>query len=296
MGQFGQRDTAAAMGEWADAVDASFIVSTGDNFYQTGVEGSADPQWQTSWRDVYTHPGLATRKWHVVAGNHDYLASYAGLMSQLRWKGDARWSFPSLNYSLPSLPLPTSKGGSDRACVRLVFTDTCPFISSYRRPSSGAYPVSDHNMWANVNRSDPGAQLAWLRDELIAARAACDAVIVVGHHPVFSADGDHGDSADLIAAFKPLFDELGVDAYLAGHDHSMMHLEDGAVVYVITGAGSQVWGGSLAPTPRTVWLAATPGFTIHSINATHALHSFISSSTGSVVHQVLKPLRATSRA
>ena len=30
-----------------------------------------DPQWKSSFEDVYAHPALMT-KWHVIVGNHDY--------------------------------------------------------------------------------------------------------------------------------------------------------------------------------------------------------------------------------
>jgi acid phosphatase len=278
------------MGAWAEATDAKFIISVGDNFYQTGVESAADEQWDASFRRVYTHPALAQRVWYVVAGNHDEYASNKGLMSQVAWAGDPRWRFPALNYSL-AMRLPGS-GLYTRMCVRLVMTDTCPFIREYRRPPTGWNPEAETNIWANVNRSNPAAQLEWLRHELSEARAACDAVVVVGHHPVFSG-GDHLGSEDLVAAFKPLFDEFAVDAYIAGHDHTLIHMEADGVTYVVSGAGSQIRHTTVS-TPETLWFADVGGFTAHSVNASHALHSYIAAN-GTVLHQVLKALRSGTR-
>lgn len=303
-GQFGQRDTARVLGDVAAIVKPPFVLSLGDNFYTVGVNGTADPQWRTSWIDVYTHPALAHLSWKIIAGNHDYYSP--ALRSELNWPGDARWVFPSLNYSLPPLAIPPPPppppgsrrrrrgrglgGPPSRACVALVLADTCPFISDYR--VAHGFPATDAAMMGNVAAADaPAAQLAWLAAELARARGACDAVVAVGHHPVFSG-GDHGDSADLKAAFQPLFvaPRTAVDAYLAGHDHTLIHLEANGVVYVVSGGGSQIRTNTVA-TPETIWFADAPGFTTHSFNATHAATFFVSGVDGAVLHSVVKPLR-----
>lgn len=59
-GGYGQRPTAATLGAVAQNVSAAFIISVGDNFYDSGVVSEDDPQFNSSWRDVYTHPGLVS--------------------------------------------------------------------------------------------------------------------------------------------------------------------------------------------------------------------------------------------
>jgi acid phosphatase len=148
-------------------------------------------------------------------------------------------------------------------------------------------------MIANVAAADaPAAQLSWLAGELRRARGACDAVVAVGHHPVFSG-GDHRDSEELKGAFRPLFEAPATraDVYVAGHDHTLIHLEAGGVTYVVSGAGSQVRNNTVA-TRETVWFADAPGFTAHSFNATHAATFYVSGVDGRVLHAAVKPLAA----
>lgn len=62
-----QRATAVTLGTWATLVNASFVVSVGDNFYMKGVENEADPQFDESWRLVYAAPG-PQQPWFSVFG------------------------------------------------------------------------------------------------------------------------------------------------------------------------------------------------------------------------------------
>ena len=82
-GQRGSREQTAvakAMATWAAAVNASFIVSVGDNFYWNGVENTSDPQFDESWRLVYAAPGLQ-RPWLALFGK--------GGARQAQLEGDA---------------------------------------------------------------------------------------------------------------------------------------------------------------------------------------------------------------
>jgi tartrate-resistant acid phosphatase type 5 len=106
----------------------------------------------------------------------------------------------------------------------------------------------------------------------------------------FAAPAVAGDQPDMAARIKPLLDAYGVDAYLAGHDHIMSHLVSNGTDYFISGGGSNVRVDGNTVTPETQYLLAAPGFSVHSVNATHMQHSFIAAD-GSVVYQVLRPLR-----
>jgi tartrate-resistant acid phosphatase type 5 len=48
-------------------------------------------------------------------------------------------------------------------------------------------------------------------------------LLVAGHYPVY-AQGEHGDTKELMTTLLPLLREFRVDAYLAGHDHISQHL------------------------------------------------------------------------
>jgi len=46
------------MAEVATQLQASFVVSTGDNFYMEGVTGVDDVKFKQVFEDRYTHPSL----------------------------------------------------------------------------------------------------------------------------------------------------------------------------------------------------------------------------------------------
>lgn len=148
-------------------------------------------------------------------------------------------------------------------------------------------------MGINLNASHPREQLAWLAAELDAADAACISTFVIGHHPIFTG-GEHGDRGmmvDMVRLVKPLLDAHKVDAFIAGHDHTLIHLqeEEAGMQYIVTGAGSRV-RRTTKWTQQTVWFEDTQGFTIHSINATHVRHTFLGLG-GATLHTLLRPLR-----
>lgn len=193
---------------------------------------------------------------------------------------DPRWRFPSLNYSA-TFGFDGAPGGGD---VALVFFDTNPFISQYR-----AAPDNPDMAAALAAAPPPAATLAWLDAQLSAVADTAAAVLVVGHHPVFSG-GEHGDSGDLKAVLPPLFERHGVDAYLAGHDHTLIHLSSAGVEYVVTGGGSKVRDNT-AVTPETKWFGDVNGFSVHRVNGSHASHHYVHGLTGEVLWGTVVPLR-----
>ncbi len=241
------------------------------------MTSTTDPQFKASFQDIYDAVQLP---WYLILGNHDYRSS---LQAQLAYTGDSRWN-AGLNYSF-QVPLPGAK--SQRDCLAVVLIDTCPLMSYYRTHDEPEWP----DFLPNILRQDVEGQKAWMSRAISAASSSCVASVVVGHHPVFSA-GEHGDSGDLLGILKPLLDSQGVDLYLAGHDHTLVHLRDGDVDYVISGGGSRVRENS-DPTPQTVWFKDTGGFTVHSVNTTHLITTFVQYD-GALLHQSLHPLRAKS--
>lgn len=55
------------MGRVGEKLDIDFVVSTGDNFYDNGLEGDTDPNFVESFTNVYTAKSLQT-KW--FSGNN----------------------------------------------------------------------------------------------------------------------------------------------------------------------------------------------------------------------------------
>ncbi|XP_024961827.1 purple acid phosphatase 8-like isoform X2 [Cynara cardunculus var. scolymus] len=59
------------MGKVGEILDADFIISTGDNFYEDGLIDEEDPLFVESFTDIYTASSLQ-KQWYAVLGNHDY--------------------------------------------------------------------------------------------------------------------------------------------------------------------------------------------------------------------------------
>ena len=217
-GHDNQAEVAGEMGKVAEALGARFVISVGDNFYEDGVTGLDDPQWKTSFEDVYTAPSLQV-PWHVALGNHDYRGN---TQAQLDYTSRSRrWRLPARWYA-------RRERAPDGATLDLFVLDTSPFIRAY---------LKDGGQKVKVAGQDTDAQLAWFEQVLAASTA--DWKIVVGHHPVYSGN-EYGGAPDLQARLDPLLQKHGVHLYLNGHDHDLQHVYRGAIHYVCTGAGSQM--------------------------------------------------------
>ncbi len=213
-----QRSVAAQMGQTAASINAKFILSTGDNFYPNGVASIDDPQWQTSFEQVYTDFSLHN-DWYVVLGNHDY---HGNPQAEIDYtKRSERWHMPARYYTM-------TKPVGAHDSVEFFFVDTSPFIDDYK-----AEP--DHYALAGQN---PDIELAWLADELAKSRARWK--FVVGHHHIYSG-GKRATQVELERSLVPLMSKYGVQAYICGHEHDLQVIRrpNGKITYLVSGAGSE---------------------------------------------------------
>ena len=211
------RDVCAAQG-------CDFALLLGDNFYDVGVTGVDDVQWQDKFELPYAEVDL---DFYAVLGNHDY-----GGTSNLERAGhqiaytdfSEKWMMPDHFYA------------HSHSNVDLVALDTSPPM----------YPIS----LASIG----DRQAPWLDDQFAGFEPDDRWRIVYGHHPYLS-NGHHGDAG----AYDGLPDTITIsgapvgamlqeqvcgvaDLYLAGHDHDRQWLEptcDGTQL-MISGAGSKL--------------------------------------------------------
>jgi tartrate-resistant acid phosphatase type 5 len=248
-GEKDQSDVAAQMAVTAKAVGAKFIISVGDNFYEDGVFTVDDPQWQTSFENVYGAPSLQV-PWHVALGNHDYHGSCDAQLAYA--KKNPRWNMPA-RYFVRSEKI------DDATTVDFFYLDTTPMIKSY-------YLVDNAEQTRdNVITQDVPKQLAWFKAALAASKAQWK--IVIGHHPIYSGGGlfGHGDTEELIENILPLLQEHKVPVYFNGHDHNLQHLQAGPVNMFDSGAGSRV--RPVSRTEYTKFADACSGFTAVALQA-----------------------------
>ena len=243
-GYFNQSDVARAMGQTGEQIDSRFTISTGDNFYLSGVTGLDDPRWDRSYENIYTAPSLQSR-WYVVLGNHDW---YGNVPAQVRYTQQSdRWYLPGQYYAQElSFGDPAQPEGATR--VLFVYLDTTPLTTD---PSARGR-FSQTGVW------NDDSQVAWLDETL--SRSTAPWKIVVGHHPVYVGSNRYSDNPRLVANLVPIFERTGVQAYVAGHDHNLQHHRPAGspVDYFVSGAGSLT--REVRQTGNTLFAFRTAGF------------------------------------
>ncbi|MFT3845862.1 MAG: metallophosphoesterase [Lacibacter sp.] len=220
-----QREVAVQMGKTANLVQSQFTISTGDNFYPSGVRSEWDPSWHYSFETIYTDFRLQW-DWYPVLGNHDYKSNPD---AQVKYSTiSRRWQMPARYYSKK-----IAINGDTTQQVLFVFIDTNPLIPEFY--SSAEYGP-------NVKTQDSAKQKKWMEKVLSDPSPFIKWKIVVGHHPFYTGGSRTSayDTKVIRATLKPLFDKTGVDVYLSGHEHSLQHIiPDGKMQQVISGAASE---------------------------------------------------------
>lgn len=228
-GEYNQSEVAFQMGVVGEKLDIDFVVSTGDNFYDDGLIGEHDPNFEESFSKIYTAKSLQ-KQWYSVLGNHDYRGDVEAQLSPFLRQIDSRW------LCLRSFIV-------DSELVEIFFVDTTPFVEEY-------FTVPEHHYdWNGVN--PPQTYIAnLLKDVEMALReSTAKWKIVVGHHAIRSA-GHHGDTKELVNLLLPILQANHVDFYMNGHDHCLEHISDlsSPIQFLVSGAGSKAWRGDVRET------------------------------------------------
>ncbi|CAI0458248.1 unnamed protein product [Linum tenue] len=217
------------MGAIAEAAKIDFVISTGDNFYDDGLTGVDDPNFDHSFADIYTAPSLQ-KQWYNVLGNHDYRGNVEAQLSTALQEKDPRW------LCMRSFILNTN-------LAEFFFVDTTPFSDKYfTDPEDHVYD------WSGLI-PDRATYLSNLMADLDSALRVSKArwKIVVGHHTIKSA-GHHGNTVELEAQLLPILEAHGVDLYVNGHDHCLEHISSSRtkLQFLTSGAGSKAWKGDIS--------------------------------------------------
>eukprot|EP00741_Cyanophora_paradoxa_P005430 tig00000882_g5266.t1 len=271
----------AALGRVMGQVCASsrapceFTISVGDNFYDDGVDSTTDHHWKTSFEKIYDAPSLQ-RRWYIILGNHDYRGTP---QAQLDYAAISdRWHLPARYYTEEVLVPLSANGTGPSLRLGLFFIDTTPMLSEYR--SNKKYMKPD------LFSQDVAGQLEWLKGALAASKA--DWKILVGHHPVYSLAGTHGDTQELQAAIGPLLGQHRVDAYICGHDHNLQHIakaEQPRTAFFVSGAGSECRDDLLHGSPELRFGTAETSFFTFTFVGPRTLRATAYQHDGSAIYQ-----------
>lgn len=258
-GYYNQKEVAEMMGKVAEEASIRFVVTGGDNFQTAGVQSVSDPLWWFNHESLYTHPSLNV-DWYPALGNHDHGGN---IQAQVDYSNiSRRWKMPAPYYTLVKTRNDVS--------IRLIILDTYPLVEGYGSP--------DEKYTLAAARK----QVAWADSVLSAEKE--DWVVVVGHHPVYSAHPTRQNTEELVEYLLPVLKKHDVDFFIGAHDHIFQHLKDstGTIDFFVNTAGSSV--RPAATNAMTQFAASSPGFSIVSATRTDLSMYFINTE-GKVIYK-----------
>eukprot|EP00667_Euglena_gracilis_P017016 EG_transcript_17859 len=254
VGDWGRRNPSSAqvalqMRRWARVHPPAFVISTGDNFYETGLRSANDPRFTTVWRELFFQEGLQTR-WYSSLGQHD-LRGNASAQVLLTNRSGSGWFLPSPYYASRRLTVDSS----GTTAQLFVFN---PYGSDFK-----------------------SVQLPWLRAAL--NDSAADWKLLVAHRPAFTSGGacvPHREEAEYRDRIHDLMRRYGAQAHFSGDNHFLEVLDVGGHSFFLSGGGC----GSLTyiPAPRSphsVVAAPVCGFMAHHLSS-EVLHTTVVDSDG----------------
>lgn len=263
-----QKHVAEQMGKSAETLGVDFIISTGDNFYPSGVISEFDPLWKYSFEDIYTAFSLQW-DWYPVLGNHDYKSNPEAQVAYT--KISRRWKMPARYYEKRF-----AINGDTTNQVLIAFIDTNPLIREF---------YSNAEYGPNVQSQDTTAQKKWLDKVLSNPSPNIKWKIVVGHHPMYTGSDKRRNSYDTRAtrgSLKTTLEKYKVHAYIAGHDHSLQHIvPTGTTHHFVSGAASEAT--QVGKLPESKFAASQYGFMVFSVTRDKMLVQVIEY-TGAVLY------------
>ena len=214
-GPYREDSVAKEIGKLSKFLHPKFVINQGDFFHDSGVKDTLDPLWDLQFEKMFAAPEL-NLKWYSVIGNHEYIGNPQALVDY--GKHNPRWTMPARSYTfVQQVDSVTS--------IRFVMIDTSPFVFFYHRDPK----------YREVNKQDPAKTVAFADSVLAQSHETWK--VVVGHHPAYTSDLNHGSTYGLIEQIVPLLRKYKVDFYLNGHVHKFEHLQRDGVDYMVTTTG-----------------------------------------------------------
>lgn len=230
-GEERQAAVARGMAKVARDIGCHAVLTIGDNF-DGGVRDIHDDHWRASFEEVYADESLQV-PWYAALGRQDYAGSCDALTAYTR--ASPRWRLPAPYYFVTL--------GRGDVSADIVFLDTTPFL--YRHAPYGIDPI------CGLDAGSVPEQIGFLVQSLVHGTSRWR--VVVGHHPILSGSGPHGGTEELDDRLRPILEELGVNAYVSGHQADLQHLVSGSVHYVVSGAAGGANPSGRRPETRFSW-------------------------------------------
>ncbi len=204
-----QKEIATVLNE----MDLDFVISTGDNFYPSGLTSVTDPQVHDLVR-IYN----SKVPWYLCLGNHDYRGDTE---AQIRLTDVfSKWNMPSRYFQ--------KKIGD----IEFWFLDTTAWLDSNHN-----YKDEPDYWLLEKERLSILDQYQWLEHGLMNSTALRK--IIVGHHPLWTfGEHVHEDNDKMLQDIPELMERYNVESYLCGHDHNLQYVTSAGVQEFISGGGA----------------------------------------------------------
>lgn len=216
-GNADQKAVAKQMAAFAKSLDKplSGVLAMGDNFYRA----ITPTRFETDFEQLYSQEDLNC-PFYACVGNHDYgTALYDFQEGKLQMELDYAKNNPSSRWKLPAKWYAVELPNADNPLVKIITLD-------------GSY-------WpGGLTPQEKIEQRRFLKAEL-ANKSKAPWLWVVNHYPLFSETTERGDDTTLIREWGQLIKDHPVSLCLAGHDHTLQHLqvEGYAANFIVSGAG-----------------------------------------------------------
>ncbi len=235
-----------AIAELCAQKGCDFGMLLGDNFYDSGVSGVDDPQFQDKFELPYEDIDFPI---YISLGNHDYGGNGIGVDFDTK-KAQYQIDYSQLSqiWKLPSK------------------------YYNFKLEHAEFWGLDTNQVMTDPFNGNSDAQRDWLINGTAASQATWK--VAFGHHPYLS-NGDHGNAGDyenlegiplpFVAgeSIKEFVEDAicgKVDIYLAGHDHVIQWLEPKCgTEFIVSGAGSKA-GPLPGNNPAYFGMPETEGF------------------------------------
>jgi len=202
-----------------------FVMNVGDTVYYEGRDGEFGRYFFPVYNATEAKPRVGAPLMrsvpvYTVLGNHDVESHSGGLRGVDFDKfSDGLGYFTNFHLPMngPATPCPVPLFGAEKrmAEFQTAARDRHPRMANYSFDyGDGHFLCLDSNVY--VDPTDPALQ-QWIEEDLRATKAAWKFVAL--HHAPFNIGIEHGDEQHM-RALCPLFERLGVDMVLSGHEHN----------------------------------------------------------------------------
>jgi len=216
-----EKSVIAGMAKVASSKGSALTLLMGDNFYDSGIDSKHKDRFSAGFEDAFSASAFKNMPFYAIAGNHDHWGDVS-VQVDYHQKGSGRWNFPQHNYNVDET-LPDGKK------LRFCMFDSVDLIGMSHMLDNGTKIVPEGP------RNLQTAAINWKALETCLDSDA-EYLFTVAHYPAFSGSS-HGSVMES-TKLPSLLSKYRATGHLAGHDHTLQHIDRDGQLHVVSGAGN----------------------------------------------------------